>query len=79
MEATIRENGEIVEETEDYVVIAYGDSITRHDIEALAEEGEVNGDIDDRMSDLIHILARDLTDYNWGYNYPVVIDKDNSS
>ena len=62
----------IVEETDDVIVLAADDVLYN---EYLSPTGHDTTDYHHAVSGVMHSIAKRLTDYNWGYSYPVVIAK----
>jgi hypothetical protein len=71
------ENGEVdvVYEGDDCIVFTTGEqNVPRRDLRE-----HYDGDLNDRTSDVVsaihHTLARERCDYDWGYEYPLVVRK----
>jgi len=69
------EESEVVYEDNDVIVFATGEqNVPRRDLRE-----HYDGDLNERTPDVVsavhHALARDLCDYDWGYEYPLVVRK----
>jgi len=62
----------LVEETDDVIVLAADDPRYK---EYLSPTGHDTADYHDAVIGVMHSVAKRLTDYNWGYSYPLVIAK----
>ena len=62
----------LVEETDDVIVLATDDARYK---EYLSPTGHDTTDYHHAVRGVMHSIAKRLTDYNWGYSYPVVIAK----
>jgi len=62
----------VVEETDSHVVFATGEHcVSRRDInEHSPYDVQMLGEV---VNTLHHQLAREMTDYDWGYQYPLVV------
>ena len=62
----------LVEETDDVIVLGADDALYK---EYLSPTGHDTTDYHYAVSGVMHSVAKRLTDYNWGYSYPLVIAK----
>ncbi len=69
---------DVVYEDSDVIVFATGEhNVPRRDLRN-HYEGELPERVPDVVSAIHHDIARELTDYDWGYEYPLVVRKPES-
>lgn len=71
----LREEGDVVNETENYIVLSFSDSMVKKEVEDLANRKNINRELAVPISEVFHEMAKSLVDYNWSVRYPIVIEK----